>query len=332
MGAVPWLAITPGDPHGIGPEIAARACSTEAPRGRATLLLLGDEGALVEAFARWGDADLVDICTEAPDPRPGRCVIYDPHLRARVATTDVLPETTALRVAVEGCLDGRFGALVTGPIHKGRLHDAGFPWPGHTDFLGALTGVTAPVMTFVSPQLRVSLLTHHIPLRRVPERLELGRIVATLGVCAAGLRRWYGLDQPRLAVCGLNPHAGEGGLLGSEEEDILKPAIEAARGTGLTVSGPWPSDSVFVDAIRGRHDLVLALYHDQGLIPVKLLGRGAAVHLSLGLPFLRTSVDHGTAYDIAGRGVADPSGMVSALEEAIRITTRPAHALHQRRS
>lgn len=226
---------------------------------------------------------------------------------------------SAIRVAVEGCLEGIFDAVVTGPIAKDRLLERGFPYPGHTEYLGYLCGVPHPVMAFVSPQLRVALVSTHIPLRSVPDYCTRERILHTIQVCHHTLVHLYGLTSPRIAVCGLNPHAGERGHLGQEELSTVEPAVLAAREQGIEVSGPSPADSLFAQVMNGSADLVVALYHDQGLIPVKILGLGHAVHLTFGLPILRTSVDHGVARDIVGRGIANPIGLKMALQEAIHL-------------
>lgn len=312
----PRLVVTPGDPTGIGPEITARVCSDPALLNRAAISVYGDQSSILQAFQLWGNAALLDVSQRPSPPSPGRCTLYDPHLNE---PREVAPEVTALRAATAACLSGEAAALVTGPISKERLMGLGFPHPGHTRYLAELTGAPEPVMAFVSHTLRVGLVTDHVRFTEVPANLSVERIRRTTRICRDTLRDRYGIADPRLALCGLNPHAGEGGRLGTEEREVLTEAIEALRAEGINLSGPWPADSVFVHALEGRFDLVIALYHDQGLIPIKLLGRGASVHLTFGLPILRTSVDHGTAHDIAGRGVADPAGLKAAVDEALRL-------------
>jgi len=220
--------------------------------------------------------------------------------------------------AVEDARTQRVQAIATAPVNKLAFSRAGLPWKGHTDLLAHLCGVSRVAMMFHAPELNVVLATVHVPLREVPELLTQAVIEDVLALTAASLPK-FGVPAPRIAVAGLNPHAGEDGLLGSEEQQVLAPAIAAALGRGLNVSGPWPADTVFGRAARGEFDVVLACYHDQGLIPVKLLAFGRAVNVTLGLPIIRTSVDHGTAFDIAGRGVADAGSMVEAVLLAARL-------------
>ena len=209
-------------------------------------------------------------------------------------------------------------AIVTAPINKAAFAAAGFPWRGHTDLLAHLCGVPEVAMMFWSDRLRVVLATVHIPLAEVPRALTRERLLGTIRLTAQSLPR-FGVVAPRLAVAGLNPHAGESGLLGAEEEAIVVPAVTAARSEGIDISGPFPADTIFVRAARGEFDAVVALYHDQGLIPVKLLAFGRAVNVTLGLPIVRTSVDHGTAFDIARQGVADEGSLVEAVLLAARL-------------
>ena len=312
------IALTPGDPEGIGPEIAAKVCSNPAILARAEIILLGDRHAIRSAFETHGDSRfLVDLSTIGESLRPGTCGLFDPY--DEEDNVDPAPEIAAIRSAVAGCQNGMFKAMVTGPIDKAKLMALGFPYPGHTNFLSALTGAPRPVMTFISQGLRVSLVTDHVPLKDVPTVVTREAILQTIQIAQADLIRWYGMENPRIAVCGLNPHAGELGRLGSEDQDVVAPAIYDAQALGILASGPHPSDTVFAKARAGDFDLVIALYHDQGLIPIKLLGLGAAVHLTFGLPILRTSVDHGTAKDIAHQGIANPEGLRAALVEAIRL-------------
>ena len=216
---------------------------------------------------------------------------------------------------------GRIDALATGPIHKEGLALAGFEWRGHTELLAHLTGAGEVAMMFHSAPLRVVLATIHVPLSAVPRLLTRARVEKTLALAASELP-WFGVPRPRLALAGLNPHAGEGGLIGTEDRDVLAPAVAAARQRGIDVSGPLPADTVFRQAVDGRFDAVIACYHDQGLIPVKLVAFGKAVNVTLGLPIIRTSVDHGTAFDIAGQGVADPSSLIEAVRLAAWLAAR----------
>jgi len=226
----------------------------------------------------------------------------------------------AIVSAVADARSGAIDAIATAPINKEAFAEAGIPWPGHTDLLAHLTGARRVAMMFYADTLRVVLATVHVPLRDVPSILTQARLEDTIELTAAELPR-FGHPSPRLAVAGLNPHAGEHGLLGREEDDVLRPAIAACVGRGVDVRGPFPADTLFNRAMKGEFDAVVACYHDQGLIPVKLVAFGRAVNVTLGLPIIRTSVDHGTAFDIAGRGVADPSSLIEAVRLAARLAT-----------
>jgi 4-hydroxythreonine-4-phosphate dehydrogenase len=214
----------------------------------------------------------------------------------------------------------RLDAIVTAPISKEAWSLAGFKWPGHTELLAHRAKARQVSMVFDSPQLKVALVTVHVPLMAVRDMLTIGRVFDTIGRGQEACQL-LGIARPRIAVCGLNPHAGEGGVLGWEEEKVISPAIAMARNNGVDVHGPFPADTLFRRAVDGEFDLVVAMYHDQGLIPLKLLSQGTAVNWSVGLPFIRTSPDHGTAFDIAGRWLADPSSMKAALDLAIRLTS-----------
>ena len=286
------VGITMGDPAGIGPEIARKAATDARVTKVCEPVLYGPSNDRQERFA------------------PG--VLSAEAGRAACR---------AIERAVIDALAGRIDALATGPIHKEALALAGFEWRGHTELLANLTGAGEVAMMFHSVPLRVVLATIHVPLSAVPRLLTQGRVENTLALAASELPR-FGVPRPRLALAGLNPHAGEGGLIGTEDRDVLAPAVEAARQRGLDVSGPHPADTVFRQAVDGRFDAVIACYHDQGLIPVKLLAFGTAVNVTLGLPIIRTSVDHGTAFDIAGQGVADPSSLIEAVRLAAQLATR----------
>ncbi len=304
------LALTSGEPAGIGPEIALRAAiEVELP-----LALLGDRD-LLQARAR---------SLGLPWPLPARVAIEHVALRAPVAPGRVDPCNARyvlelLDRAIDGCLGGRFAALCTAPLHKGVINDAGVPFSGHTEYLAQRTGAAHVVMLLVDGGLRVALATTHLPLAAVPRSITRESLAATLDVLHAGLRRRFGLPAPRIAVAGLNPHAGEGGHLGREEIDVIAPAVEAARARGLDVTGPLPADTLFVPALLARFDAVLAMYHDQGLPVFKHASFGHGVNVTLGLPFVRTSVDHGTALDLAGSGRADAGSLIAALALAERL-------------
>ena len=294
--SLPRVGITVGDPAGIGPEIAERAADDESVRAVCTPVLYG-----------------------ARDAR-GTVPLGTASAAAGRSAYDAVVAATADAVA------GRIDAFATAPINKAAWALAGLPWRGHTELLAELTGARPVAMMFHAERLRVVLATTHVPLAEVPRRLTRERIEEVVGLAHEELPR-FGCPHPRLAVAGLNPHAGESGLLGEEEERVVRPAVEACRARGIAVTGPEPADTLFVRALRGAFDAVIACYHDQGLIPVKLVAFGEAVNVTLGLPIVRTSVDHGTAYDIAGRGVADPSSMIAAVRLAATLASpagRPA--------
>jgi 4-hydroxythreonine-4-phosphate dehydrogenase len=286
----PRVAITVGDPAGIGPEIAARAAA---------------------------DPRVVSACEPliyAPQDPPS----FSPGVLS--ADAGRAAYDTLLR-AVADVQRGVADAIATAPINKEAWRLAGLPWTGHTDLLAHLTGARDVAMMFYSDTLRVVLATIHIPLAEVPRALTRESLESTIVLSASELPR-FGCVTPRLAVAGLNPHAGEHGLFGREEQDVIAPAVARCRARGIDVSGPYPADTLFVRAHRGEFDAVIACYHDQGLIPVKLVAFGHAVNVTLGLPIVRTSVDHGTAFDIAGKGVADPESMIAAVLLAARLATR----------
>ena len=292
------LVITPGDPIGIGPEVVAKALR-ESP---GDVVILGH----AEAVERWtGPLPRVDRVSRAPGVR-----LLDTR------NSDSPCEVRAIRLATQACLDGRADALVTGPIHKARLHAAGFEYPGHTDFLGHLCGVENPVMGFVGGSLRVCLVTVHLPLSQVAQAITASRVLYTLQVANQALKDSLGIERPRLLVCGLNPHAGDQGLLGREEIEQIQPACAHAQAMGLRVEGPVSAEAAFRMMLAGQADMVVAMYHDQGLAPLKLVDFGRSVNWTMGLPIVRTSVDHGTADNIAGQGIADPSSMLAAIELA----------------
>lgn len=310
----PRLALTGGDPAGIGPEVLLKAL-VDPGRPDAELTVYAPVSVLADRARRFGLAPpgpgvrVVDVPLAGPCP-PGQASATG----GRAAAEAVL---RAAADAKAGAVDG----LVTAPLNKESLRAAGYPWPGHTEMLAEAAGTPDVAMMFVGGGLRVVLLTIHRSLRSVPDAVtadEIGRIARLV---RRELVR-YGVPRPRIALCGLNPHAGEGGLFGDEEQRVLIPAAAALRADGLDLAGPFPADSLFVRAVRGEFDAVLAGYHDQGLIPVKLLAFGHAVNVTIGLPFVRTSVDHGTGFDIVQEGVADASSMVQAMTLAADLVAR----------
>ena len=283
--SLPRIGITAGDPAGIGPEIARKAMNEPRVRAACEPLYYGPQHTFAPGV----------LSAEA-----GRAA-YETIVRA-------------VRDAQAGGIQG----IATAPINKEALALAGLPWRGHTEMLASLTNAPKVAMMFWSERLRVILATIHIPLADVPAALTMDVVFDIIELAHRELPR-FGLPRPRLALAGLNPHAGEHGLLGREETDVLEPAVARCAEAGIDVTGPLPGDTVFVRAVRGEFDAVIACYHDQGLIPVKLVAFGQAVNVTLGLPIVRTSVDHGTAFDIAGSGVADPESMVQAVLLAAKL-------------
>ena len=280
----PRIALTVGDPAGIGPEIVAKAAA---------------------------DPAVLAVCEPV--------VFAPPSIRGmRVGEVSAAAGQAAydtLIRAVDAAKRGEVDAIATAPLNKLAFAKAGLHWKGHTDLLAHLCGVERVAMMFHSPKLRVVLATVHVPLSAVPALITRDNIEAVLALTATWLPR-FGVKAPRIAIAGLNPHAGEAGVLGTEDDEVLAPSVAAARARGIDAHGPFPADTVFVRASRGEFDCVVACYHDQGLIPVKLLSFGEAVNVTLGLPIIRTSVDHGTAFDIAGTGVADAGSMIAAVKLA----------------
>jgi 4-hydroxythreonine-4-phosphate dehydrogenase len=326
------LALTRGDPSGIGPELALRAWTrTHADPTAPAFLVCAEPEPLARLAGRLRlEVPIESVCAaDAVAVFPQALPVLDTG--AEVAGAPGVPDpadAAATIAAIETCVSlvhaGAAAAVVTNPIAKEVLYRAGFPYPGHTEFLAELArrrwGESArPVMLLWSPELAVVPATIHVPLARVPALLTRALLVETGRVVARDLTQRFGLAAPRLAFCGLNPHAGEGGALGREEMDVIAPAIGELRAQGLDVSGPHPADTLFHAAARQRYDVVIAMYHDQALIPVKTLCFDRAVNVTLGLPFVRTSPDHGTAFDIAGKGQADPTSLLAALRLAAQL-------------
>ena len=294
------ILITMGEPAGIGPEVALAAFEHFGGRiGGRPLRLVGDPA-------------LFASHREHVMPTHARVKAIPGRLDA--ANADAV--TGAIELAVKACLKGEAAALVTAPINKAVLNQAGFPHPGHTEFLAALTGARRAVMMLASEKLRVVPLTIHLPVAEVPAAISKQAVFETAEIIVTALRRDFGILNPRLAVAGLNPHAGEEGMLGMEEEKIIAPAIAALKARGFAVSGPLSADTLFHEEARRTYDAALCMYHDQALIPIKTLSFWDGVNVTLGLPIVRTSPDHGTALDIAGTGKADPRSMIAAVKLA----------------
>ena len=327
------VAVSMGDPAGIGPEVTLKALRHPAVRRAVELVLVGDPRVFERLAERHGwhlrfapfdpegvppqrGVPVFEVPMHGPVPEPGL-----PRTRAtRARCGDA--SYRALLAAVDLVRSGRAHALVTAPIAKAHWALAGHDAPGHTELLARLCGGVPVRMMMAGPRLRVVLMTTHLPLALVPQRVTSELVDDTIRITAAALRERFGMPSPRLALAGLNPHAGEGGLFGSEDEQILRPAVQRARRRGINVIGPLPADTVFFHAAEGAFDAVLSPYHDQGLGPFKLLHFRDGVNVTLGLPFVRTSPDHGTAFDIAGQDRADPESMVQALLLAAKMAER----------
>ena len=306
MSARPRLALTVGDPAGIGPEVVAAALRA-IPPADAELVVYGDidavrnAGGTLDGFTTRAIAS-ASVRPGHPDPEAARGIVV------------------SIQTAARDCLSGSLDAMVTAPISKEVIAAGGFSYPGHTELLEETCAAGRAVMLLVGRGLRVGLATIHCALREVPERLSSAGILEVLVIMHADLERRFGSSAPRIAVCGLNPHAGEAGRFGDEEARVIAPAIESARARGVAASGPYAADSLFHRAVSGEFDAVLAMYHDQGLGPLKTHAFGQAVNVTLGLPIIRTSVDHGTAFDIAGQGRADPGSMIEAVRLALELS------------
>jgi len=326
-----------GEPSGIGGEIALMAWRdghNAAVDGALPPFFVIDDAERLAAIA----ADLfpgvtvraIDDPSQAPSVFPEALPVLHRPLAVKAAPgrpdgRNAACVTSAIDSAVDLVQSGRAGAVVTNPIHKKSLYDAGFAFPGHTEYLAHLAGIsTPPVMMLAGSDLRVVPVSIHVSLQDAIHCLSEDAIVATAAIAAEGLERDFAISSPRLAVAGLNPHAGEGGAMGTEETDLIAPAVVRLRAMGIDAGGPWPPDTLFHDAARRRYDAAICMYHDQALIPIKTLHFDDAVNITLGLPFVRTSPDHGTAFDIAGKGIANPKSLKAALSMAGRMAANRA--------
>ncbi len=335
----PIIGITMGDPVGVGPEIIVKALSRKSLYDTCRPLVLGDTQVLTDANQSLGtslafqdvtrpedghyQAGVVDVISlsglQSDQLQPGR-----PSRATGRAMVKYVTE------GIKWAIDGRIDALATCPINKMAMHAAGFDFDGHTELLAKETKTTDFVMMLAGSRLRVALATIHIPLSEVPRRLTQEAIVKTIRITEEALRDSFGISKPKLAVAGLNPHAGEEGLFGDEETTIISPALRQAEKAGIHVFGPYPPDTLFYSALKGTWDAVVAMYHDQGLIPFKMVHFTDGVNTTLGLPIVRTSVDHGTAYDIAGKGKADPGSLIAAIDMAAQQAMQRAKSKGQR--
>jgi 4-hydroxythreonine-4-phosphate dehydrogenase len=325
--SVPRIVITAGEPAGIGPDL----CAMIAQQSHAAELVVVADPDLLRARAATLGLPLALTPYEqvaAPEPqRAGELRVLPVPLAKPVQTGQLDPGNggyvlETLRLAGAGCLDGRFDAVVTAPVHKAVINDAGVPFTGHTEFFAELSAAPLPVMMLAAGSLRVALATTHLPLKDVSAAITPERLAQVLRILDQDLRDKYGLTRPRILVCGLNPHAGEGGHLGREEIEVIEPVLAALRAEGLNLVGPLPADTLFTPRQLDGADAVLAMYHDQGLPVLKHVGFGHAVNVTLGLPIVRTSVDHGTALDLAGTGRAESGSLEAAIAEAIKLAGR----------
>lgn len=304
----PPIAVTPGEPAGIGPDIL---CQLVHENPNLPIVVIADPDLLHERAQQlgltWPEKVAISPVKMAVPSTPSQ-----PNIKNVPYVLDTLD------LANKACLDGRFSALVTGPVHKGLMNDAGFHFEGHTQYLAKLNHCKT-LMLFVSPHMKVALATTHLPLKEVPRKITGDLLFDAITLLSAGLEKYFSLKNPRISVCGLNPHAGEGGHMGTEELDILIPTLERLRSEHYSLIGPVPADTAFTEQNLKMSDVILAMYHDQALPVLKAQGFGSAVNVTLGLPYLRTSVDHGTAFDLAGTGRAENQSFKAALELASRL-------------
>jgi 4-hydroxythreonine-4-phosphate dehydrogenase len=323
---LPRIALTSGEPAGVGPELCLALAQAALP---CELVCLADRRLLQERLRLLG----LDIALRTYDAN-----LRQPHTAGALTVCEIPASTTSvpgrldvanaryvlalLDRAIDGAVGGEFDAIVTAPVHKGVINDAGIPFSGHTEYLALRTGAPRPVMMLAADTLRVALATTHLPLKSVSAAITVDSLCEIGAILNRDLTRLWGIAEPRIAVCGLNPHAGEGGHLGDEEIRVIAPAIARMQSGGIRAAGPLPADTAFVPGVLARYDAVLAMYHDQGLPVIKHAGFDRAVNVTLGLPLVRTSVDHGTALDLAGSGRADPSSLKAAVEMALQLCGR----------
>ncbi len=317
------MVVTAGEPAGIGPELCLSLANT-AYFDR--LLVIADPVMLRARAALTGSDIRVREYTGSRDVRKGELLVIPkpvpkPLVCGRPDTANAGALLEGLKLGVAGCLSGEYAALITAPLQKSVINDAGIAFSGHTEFLAEQTGSETPVMLLVAKSMRVALASTHLPLREVPDYLTRERLTRVIEVLLGDLTRVFGIARPSVIVCGLNPHAGEGGHLGHEDASIIAPVVTEFRERGFDIRGPMPADTAFTPA-AGPSDAIVAMYHDQGLPVLKYASFGAAVNVTLGLPIIRTSVDHGTALDIAGRGIADAGSLIAAVELALQLAEK----------
>jgi 4-hydroxythreonine-4-phosphate dehydrogenase len=325
---LPVIGITMGDPTGIGPEIIVKALSMEAPFQACRPIVFGDREVLLRAIQIQNLATTLEVIEEIPEGGylPEKIFLF-PLGQLKVTSLRFGEPDRAcgeamvryIKEAVRWVRGGKLDGITTCPINKQAMNAAGCSFPGHTELLAHLVGASPVAMMFLGSKWKIVLVTTHLPLKEVSKWITADRILSILRLADEGIREYFGIPHPQIAVLGLNPHCGEGGLLGEEEKKEILPAIAEAKSLGMDVEGPFPADSFFDLSGRYGFDVVISMYHDQGLIPIKTVDFKEAVNLTLGLPFIRTSVDHGTAYDIAGKGLADPSNLVKAILTAANL-------------
>ena len=317
----PIVAITPGEPAGIGPDI----CLSLVPEAyEARLIVIADPELMVERARLLKVNCPLNVITQASAAQANKLNLMPvttavPSIPGQLNSDNAGYVLNTLEIAVNGCLEKRFDAMVTGPVQKSIINDAGYPFSGHTEWLAKKTQTDRVVMMLATSKLRVALATTHLPLRDVADAIEQSSLLETIEILNHDMINKFQLDQPRILVCGLNPHAGEQGHLGREEIDVIEPVIQMAKSRGINVIGPIPADTAFTPAMLSNTDVVLAMYHDQGLPVLKHQGFGDAVNVTLGLPIVRTSVDHGTALDLAATGKADAGSLDTAIRIAINM-------------
>ncbi len=317
------IAFTPGEPAGIGPDLCSRLAQWELD---AEVVVIADPDLIYQRSAQNGGKIEFKQYNPALSATPKRrgeltllpIALQQPSLPGELNPANADYVLNSLRRATKGCIQGEFQAMVTGPVHKGVINDAGYPFTGHTEFLADLTG-GSPVMMLATPELRVALVTTHLPLSKVSSAITPQLLESIIRILQQDLTTRFGIKQPRILVCGLNPHAGESGHLGREEIEIIEPVLKELRQEGMTLTGPLPADTLFTSNYLKQADAVLAMYHDQGLPVLKYSGFGRAINITLGLPIIRTSVDHGTALDLAGSGNVNSSSLRAALQAAIQM-------------
>jgi 4-hydroxythreonine-4-phosphate dehydrogenase len=331
INAQPPIVITAGEPAGIGADLIVQIAQQQLPNG---LVIIGDPALLQQRAQQLNlplHINIYQPTQPLPPAKAGALTVLPVPLAKPCIPGTLDPANAAyviqmLTIAAQGCLNGDFAAIVTNPVHKGVINAAGTPFSGHTEFFADYAGVKHAVMLLVADNLRVALATTHLPLRMVADALTPELITITLSLLHRGLQQYFGIALPRILVCGLNPHAGEGGYLGREEIDIIIPTLEKLRAAGMHLAGPLPADTAFIPQQLAQADAILAMYHDQGLPTLKHSGFDRAVNVTLGLPFIRTSVDHGTALELAGAGTAETGSLLAAIKTAIMLNqSNPIH-------